>query len=51
MDADLIPGGGGIFDVTVDGALIYSKHQTGEFPDEGKLIGELSDARPADVRG
>ncbi len=25
----LIPGGGGVFDVRVDGALVYSKHETG----------------------
>ena len=42
VDAELIAGGGGIFDVRVDGDLVYSKHQTGEFPDEGKLIGELA---------
>ena len=41
MDAVLVPGGGGIFDVEVDGALVYSKHQTGQFPDETALIGEL----------
>lgn len=41
MDAELIPGGGGIFDVVVDGDLRYSKHQTGSFPDEDALIGEL----------
>ena len=27
--ARLIAGGGGIFDVIVDGDLIYSKHETG----------------------
>ncbi len=47
MDAELIVGGGGIFDVKVDGALVYSKHETGEFPDEGRLIGELADAGQA----
>jgi len=30
----LIPGGGGCFELTVDGNLIYSKLQTGKFPDE-----------------
>jgi len=46
-EAELIPGGGGIFDVKVDGAMVYSKHQTGEFPDEAKLIGELTASRAA----
>ncbi|MYE84517.1 MAG: hypothetical protein F4X36_22265 [Gammaproteobacteria bacterium] len=47
VDAELISGGGGIFDVKVDGDLVYSKHQTGEFPDEAGLIGELAEARHA----
>ena len=37
----LIEGAGGIFDVNVDGKLVYSKHQTGEFPDEDALVEEL----------
>jgi len=51
VDAELIAGGGGIFDVKVDGGLVYSKHQTGEFPDESRLIGELAEARRADGSG
>lgn len=39
---ELIQGGGGIFDVRVDDRLVYSKHETGEFPDEQALIGELA---------
>jgi len=38
----LIQGSGGIFDVTVDDKLVYSKHQTGDFPDEDRLLGEIS---------
>jgi selenoprotein W-related protein len=30
----LIPSGGGAFELTVDGELIYSKLKTGQFPDE-----------------
>jgi selT/selW/selH-like putative selenoprotein len=37
----LIEGGGGIFDVQVDGECVYSKHQTGTFPDQNALIEEL----------
>ena len=44
VDAFLIEGAGGIFDVNVDGTLVYSKHQTGEFPDEDKLVAELKEA-------
>jgi len=37
----LIKSSGGVFDVTVNGTLIYSKDETGEFPDNGKLIAQL----------
>lgn len=40
----LIEGSGGIFDVRVDGNLVYSKHETGEFPDEDALLAELQAA-------
>ncbi|MFT4638919.1 MAG: putative Rdx family selenoprotein [Verrucomicrobiales bacterium] len=42
MDAELIAGGGGIFDVTVDGKRIYCKHEAGKFPDKGEIVGLLS---------
>ena len=38
MDAELIAGGGGIFDVVVDGERIYCKHETDKFPDEGEIV-------------
>ena len=41
MDAELIKGSKGIFDVTADGALIYSKHQTGRFPDNSEVLQAL----------
>ena len=34
----LIVGGGGIFDVVVDGDKIYSKHDTGTFPQEDAIV-------------
>jgi selenoprotein W-related protein len=33
----LIPSGGGAFELTVDGELVYSKLATGQFPDEDAL--------------
>lgn len=33
-DLKLVPSGGGCFELTVNGQLLYSKLQTGEFPDE-----------------
>ncbi len=38
QDMKLIPGSGGCFELTVNGELIYSKLQTGRFPDEKAMI-------------
>ena len=40
-DVSLVAGGGGVFNVERGGELIYSKFQTGSFPEEKKLVGEL----------
>jgi predicted Rdx family selenoprotein len=37
-----VPGGGGVFDVVVDGKRIFSKHEVGDFPDEAALIDEVA---------
>ena len=33
-DLTLVPSGGGCFELAVNGELVYSKLQTGKFPDE-----------------
>jgi selenoprotein W-related protein len=33
-DLKLIPSGGGCFELSVNGDLLYSKLKTGQFPDE-----------------
>jgi selT/selW/selH-like putative selenoprotein len=45
IHAELIKSSGGVFEVVVDGKLIYSKKATGEFPDEMKLIKGLVSTR------
>jgi len=35
---ELIPGSGGVFEVTVNGEKIYSKKETGQFPDHQALF-------------
>jgi selT/selW/selH-like putative selenoprotein len=40
---------GGVFEVTVDGALLYSKRQTGVFPDEQALLAQLRAIRPQPI--
>lgn len=37
VDADLIKGSHGIFDVKVDGKVVYSKDKIGRFPDAGEV--------------
>ena len=34
----LIPGGGGCFELSVNGELLYSKLKTGQFPDEQAML-------------
>jgi selenoprotein W-related protein len=34
----LVPGGGGCFELSLDGELVYSKLKTGQFPDEQQMI-------------
>jgi selenoprotein W-related protein len=38
----LVPAGGGCFEVTVEGDLIYSKLQTGSFPDEQAIVDDVT---------
>ena len=38
IDAELIQGAGGIFDVEVNGQVIYSKHQTLRFPTDQEIL-------------
>jgi selenoprotein W-related protein len=38
IDLKLIPAGGGCFEVSLNGELIYSKLKTGQFPDEQEIV-------------
>ncbi len=42
IDAKLTPGKGGEFEVTVDGALVFSKKQEGRFPDMDEVLAKFS---------
>jgi selenoprotein W-related protein len=39
---ELIKGKDGVFEVVVDGQLVYSKKATGRFPEPGEVEGLLS---------
>lgn len=41
VDAELIEGERGIFDVRADGDLVFSKYEVDDFPDEDALVSEL----------
>lgn len=41
VETKLIAGGGGIFDVSVDGEVIFSKKAAGRYPDPEEIVGAL----------
>jgi selT/selW/selH-like putative selenoprotein len=45
MSADLVRGGGGIFDVDLDGKRVFSKHEEGDFPNEEDVIRRIESMR------
>jgi len=49
-DLKIVTGGQGIFDVEVDGKLIYSKHETNRFPEEGEVLAALEALVPEGTR-
>jgi selenoprotein W-related protein len=38
---EIIPSGGGVYEIDVDGKRIYSKKETGEFPDEDAIVEQI----------
>jgi selenoprotein W-related protein len=38
VESELVPGEHGIFDVIVSGETVFSKHETGRFPEPGEVI-------------
>ena len=40
----MVPSKGGRFELTVGGKLLYSKLETGEFPDEEALLDQVAKA-------
>jgi len=41
VESELISGGGGIFDVVVDGDMIFSKHESGRFPEPDEILAKI----------
>ena len=40
-EVELVEGEKGVFDVVVDGYLVFSKHSTGRFPTEREIVEKL----------
>ena len=41
IEPELIEGNNGVFDVVADGTTVFSKHETGRFPDHEEVIAAL----------
>ena len=41
VKANLVPGGNGIFDVIVDGEMVFSTSKVGRFPKPGEVVAKL----------
>lgn len=41
VEPELVRGDNGVFDVEVDGTLVFSKHQAGRFPDPDEILAKL----------
>ena len=48
-NVNVIHGSKGIYDVMVDGDLIYSKHETGRHAEDGEVLGLFKDKIGHDV--
>jgi selT/selW/selH-like putative selenoprotein len=42
VQTETLVGSGGIFDVQLDGELIFSKHQAGRFPANQEVVAEIA---------
>ena len=53
-DVELIAGSNGIFEIKVDGKVIFSKARSGRFPDDGEvagLIGQWKERNVNELKG
>lgn len=47
-DVEIIKGSGGVFDIVVDGELVFSKKQLGRFPEDQEIEEITRQANTAD---
>ena len=41
VEIEMLPSGGGVFEVVADGRLIHSKKRTGRVPEPGEIVAAL----------
>jgi len=41
VESELVCGGGGIFDVVVDGDMVFSKRESGRFPEPDEILSKI----------
>jgi|TARA_B100000959_G_C14945661_1_gene609763 selT/selW/selH-like putative selenoprotein len=44
VNTNLISSGGGVFEIMLDGNLIFSKRAKGRFPDDGEVVTLINQA-------
>jgi len=44
VNAELVQGRGGVFEVTVDGVKVFSKKELGRFPEDGEVLASIRGA-------
>lgn len=47
LTAELKGGHAGVFDVELDGSLVYSKNKTGRFPTNDEIFAKIREVRKA----
>ncbi len=40
-DTELVASGGGVFEISVDGNLVFSKRSLGRFPEDGEVVEKI----------
>jgi len=45
MESDLVASRGGVFEVSVDGVLVFSKRESGRFPEDGEVVRRIETRR------
>ena len=43
VDSELVKGDAGVFDVVMDGKLLFSKHEVGRFPEPEEILSAIEE--------